>query len=92
VWGMSDDSATNTTWTPNANSALDITDASGPTDSVTVIGWRGVSRTSVPGIITLGGTWGASATSNHVGLEVLPILGFTPAPAVVPSGAMLLFI
>jgi hypothetical protein len=91
VWGVSDDATSNTTWAPNGNSILDVTDSAGPTDSVTIIGWRGTGLTSATGPTTFGGTWGAVATSNQVGLEILPVLATSPASTVIQSGQMLLF-
>jgi hypothetical protein len=86
VWGVSDDPTSNTTWTPNGNSILDTTDAAAATDAVTVIGWRGSGLTGVTGPTTFGGTWGAAATSNQLGLEILPVLAFNPVVSM-PTGA-----
>lgn len=90
VWGISDDATGNTTWTANANSVLDTTDSVGATDSITLVGWRGIGYTNPVGATTFGGTWGASATSNQLALEILPVLPVVPTVAL-PQGEMLMF-
>lgn len=73
VWGISDGTTNNTTYTADGNTVIDVTDSSGPTDAVTIVGWRGVGLTGgAPGATTFGGTWGSSQISNIACFEILP--------------------
>lgn len=75
VWGISDDSNNNTTWTANGNSVLYNNDSSAPSDGVTMTAFKGASTTGTPGSTVFGGTWGvATATTNTLAFEVLPFI------------------
>jgi hypothetical protein len=78
VWGIGDDSTSNTTFTANAATTVDVLDTDGPADGVTMVGWRATALTGTPGATTLGGTWGATAASNNAAFEVLPALATPP--------------
>jgi hypothetical protein len=87
---MSDDATSNTTWTPNSNTVLDVTDTVASTDGVTIIGWRAATKTGAPGPLVLGGTWGASGTTNNLAVEILPIVFADPISSIksiTPDGA-----
>lgn len=77
VFGVSDDSTNNATWTPNSNTSVDNQN-NNSTDVVTYVGWYGNFYTGTPGAITMGGTWAANGSTNHTtqqcAFEVLPAL------------------
>lgn len=84
VWGMSDSTTSNTTYTVNGNTVVDSTDSNGTTDAITLVGWHGNGTTGVPGLTTFGGTWGSNQVANIAAMEILPANLWVP-PSLIMS-------
>lgn len=85
VWGVSDDTTSNHSWTPNAATTTDST-YNDSTDVVSLVSWKATSATGTPGATTLGGTWSGSGNTNQCAFEVLPASGGLTITGDTPSG------
>jgi hypothetical protein len=88
VWGISDDSGQNSSYTLNGATSL-ISDDQNTVDNVHMAAWAAAALTTTPGSTTFGGTWGVADSSNIAAFEVLPAIAaprsFIAAKAVTRS-------
>jgi hypothetical protein len=88
VWGISDDSGQNSSYTLNGATSL-ISDNQNTVDNVHMAAWAAAALTTIPGSTTFGGTWGVADSSNIAAFEVLPAIAaprsFIAAKAVTRS-------
>lgn len=78
VYGVADDSQTNSAYTVNAaTSILSGGDFNDTTDTVRLVAWKATSATGTPGATTLGGTWAVAGISSTAALEILPFVATT---------------
>lgn len=73
ILGVNDDATSSTTFTVNGNTTQSFL-FNDTTDNVGMVSWDGSFFTGIPGSVTYGGTWGATADNNIAVLEVLPLI------------------
>jgi hypothetical protein len=89
VYGINDDSGSNTAYTASGSTSVlsgtpngDFNDTA---DAIRLVAWKATNTTGTPGATTLGVTWATATKNNVVALEVLP-LSATTATAVSATG------
>lgn len=79
VFGISDNTISNHTFTPVSGTTTQIGSTFTVSSQCAIAAWKSSAVTVTPGSVTLGGSWSSAAVSNVAAFEVMP-LGWTPPP------------